>query len=657
MSQRVHGNAAIQARIRSLSARETAEEGINGGGETLPFFEQIQGSFGMHDIRGVRAHTDPSACDALSALGVGGFALGEDVALQSSDDLHTTAHEAAHVVQQQEGVQFAGGTGEAGDAYERHADAVADAVVAGESAEALLSAGPGGTGGGPGVQFDRGTPAPQEFHPEVDCDPAKVVTHLGDENISFRYTVSNAAQAPQGTAFTIGGGTDDHAVATPAAGDEMTLSAEAVGVGSAMMEASLAYQVPGGPKLVQWQAAQSTIEVAPYTGSHTIKKQATDGRITEGKAATDRLEMGDAVLIDWQLEDVLPEGLGTHSSSIMESPVLTLGEVSVSGTTVTQRLVASGVGRYTDTIRLGLGNYTEQQPELSVGLDCSVELSRQEFFNQQAIAHRNVHQQYSTLQAGTEELCRAYSDAWRFHTDALEAADRSERLVKEMLLTAALTFVTGGVGGVIGGYMKESIKAGNFINDAVKDLSKLGVKSAGGLIAVPSGAAFGVFPDEPAQWASMARQRVFEEMSHVLGIIGAWDKAVSINSINPDFYRDFDPNVEVEKAMQLNGQSLEVFGASLKASARQQEEDFERGFWTNWLEAFGWTTEFNVFTKMYMANNNLDYEKIKERFVILKLDPKPYTDKSLENARTTAEALNEKYGHPIGGIPIPIMSY
>jgi hypothetical protein len=55
------------------------------------------------------------------------------------------------VVQQQAGVQLLGGMGEEGDAYERHADAVADAVVRGESATALLDAVPGGGAGGIGA--------------------------------------------------------------------------------------------------------------------------------------------------------------------------------------------------------------------------------------------------------------------------------------------------------------------------------------------------------------------------------------------------------------------------------------------------------------------------------------------------------------------------
>ncbi len=71
-------------------------------------------------------------------MGAAAYAQGDRIAFKSQPDLHTAAHEAAHVVQQRRGVQLQNGVGEAGDPYERAADAVADRVVAGESAEALL---------------------------------------------------------------------------------------------------------------------------------------------------------------------------------------------------------------------------------------------------------------------------------------------------------------------------------------------------------------------------------------------------------------------------------------------------------------------------------------------------------------------------------------
>ena len=75
---------------------------------------------------------------ASKQLGAKAFATGNKVAFADSPDLHTAAHEAAHVVQQRSGVSLKAIDGGAGDAHEQHADAVADAVVAGKSAEGLL---------------------------------------------------------------------------------------------------------------------------------------------------------------------------------------------------------------------------------------------------------------------------------------------------------------------------------------------------------------------------------------------------------------------------------------------------------------------------------------------------------------------------------------
>ena len=122
-----------------------ARLGTSGSGGALPHAEAIQRSFGAHDISGIRAHTDGAAAAGTSAMGAQAFATGNDVAFApGAADLHTAAHEAAHVVQQRAGVHLAGGVGAEGDAFERHADAVADRVVAGQSAEDLLSATPAG---------------------------------------------------------------------------------------------------------------------------------------------------------------------------------------------------------------------------------------------------------------------------------------------------------------------------------------------------------------------------------------------------------------------------------------------------------------------------------------------------------------------------------
>jgi hypothetical protein len=117
-----------------------AAQGTQGTGSRLPHFEQIQRSFGSHDISGVQAHTGGAAASAAGQLGARAYAHGNAVAFAGAPDPHTAAHEAAHVVQQRGGVQLKGGIdGGASDPYEQHADAVADAVVAGRSAEGLLA--------------------------------------------------------------------------------------------------------------------------------------------------------------------------------------------------------------------------------------------------------------------------------------------------------------------------------------------------------------------------------------------------------------------------------------------------------------------------------------------------------------------------------------
>ncbi|MGE0546967.1 MAG: DUF4157 domain-containing protein [Kofleriaceae bacterium] len=129
-----------RSRVRDPDAiHRTAAEGIAGTGGPLPFLDRIQAAFGHHDVSGVRAHLGTSAAAASDALGAEAYASGNDVAFgSSSPSLHLVAHEAAHVVQQRGSVQLKGGVGAVGDAYEAHADAVADRVVQGQSAAELL---------------------------------------------------------------------------------------------------------------------------------------------------------------------------------------------------------------------------------------------------------------------------------------------------------------------------------------------------------------------------------------------------------------------------------------------------------------------------------------------------------------------------------------
>lgn len=172
------GDAALapSAQVQRSGAAEAgadihghAAAGIRGGGGALPFADKIQKSFGRHDVSGIQAHQGAGAAEAAKNMGAEAYATGRHVVFGGAPSLHTAAHEAAHVVQQRGGVSLKGGVGQVGDAYERHADAVADAVVAGRSAEGLLDSAPGGGGGGTGVGAEMG-PVQRKIGFEFETD-------------------------------------------------------------------------------------------------------------------------------------------------------------------------------------------------------------------------------------------------------------------------------------------------------------------------------------------------------------------------------------------------------------------------------------------------------------------------------------------------------
>jgi Domain of unknown function (DUF4157) len=135
------------------AVQRAAAAGVSGTGGQLPHFERIQNAFGPdHDVSSIKAHVGGTAGEASAQIGARAYATGNNVAFAGEPDVHTAAHEAAHVVQQRGGVQLKGGVGATGDAHEVHADAVADRVVRGESATELLAPYRGGATTSGGVQ-------------------------------------------------------------------------------------------------------------------------------------------------------------------------------------------------------------------------------------------------------------------------------------------------------------------------------------------------------------------------------------------------------------------------------------------------------------------------------------------------------------------------
>lgn len=162
--------AGAQLDTGGAAPSAVAAQGLSGSGGALPFQNAIQDSFGKHDVSGISAHTGAQAQGANSEMGSKGFAMGGSVGLSSSADLHTVAHEAAHAVSQNsgKGVSLYGGPD---SPSERHADAVADRVVAGQSAEGLLDAAPSGGGSGPQLAVDTWDKEQEAWTDSADANP------------------------------------------------------------------------------------------------------------------------------------------------------------------------------------------------------------------------------------------------------------------------------------------------------------------------------------------------------------------------------------------------------------------------------------------------------------------------------------------------------
>jgi hypothetical protein len=174
-----------------------AEDGLRGSRGSLPFASQIQQSFGRHDVSSVAAHVDGAAKKANSSMGSLAYATGNSIAFGQSPDLHTAAHEAAHIVQQRAGVHLSGGVGQSGDRYERHADAVAARVVQGRSAEDLLDEYAPTSSGSSGVQHRVVQMWSEQEHRAVGNDAASQVAPNGGADVGVqggRISYGGAAQ-------------------------------------------------------------------------------------------------------------------------------------------------------------------------------------------------------------------------------------------------------------------------------------------------------------------------------------------------------------------------------------------------------------------------------------------------------------------------------
>lgn len=174
--------------------QQTALAGVQGSGGTLPHYDRLQQAFGKHDLSQVKAFTGDHAAAAAVSIGASAYTIGNRVAFGVSEpSLHLAAHEAAHVIQQRAGVHCKGRVGQSGDVYERQADAVADAVVRGQSVEAML--------GRPAAQAVSGAPSVQRNNVDASTEQAilRRINRRGGQH--YRHDISRWGTNERDTAL------------------------------------------------------------------------------------------------------------------------------------------------------------------------------------------------------------------------------------------------------------------------------------------------------------------------------------------------------------------------------------------------------------------------------------------------------------------------
>jgi hypothetical protein len=246
-------------------------------------------------------------------------------------------------------------------------------------------------------------------------------------------------------------------------------------------------------------------------------------------------------------------------------------------------------GEFRYTFDWQVGN-TDMEPLETVTSSGSVEMDRALFSRRCATAHQRVDGMYDYIGAYTKDLSRMYGVAWRRHTGALKGANERRKLIQELIISGAIAFATGGVGGVIGKYVGSRFEtgsyAGAFFGDAAKDLwkdSSRRLARAG--IDIPSVPPFQAFPTDPSDWQNVEEARILREAGNLKLMISQWSEAADSS---PEFLTDFDPLEEIEAKMLINGVTPEALGTP----PEQEVLLFEKGFWREWLTTYAHELKF-----------------------------------------------------------------
>jgi hypothetical protein len=198
------------------------------------------------------------------------------------------------------------------------------------------------------------------------------------------------------------------------------------------------------------------------------------------------------------------------------------------------------------------------------------------FLERCSLASGRVQVAQLQFSAWLSDVSIAYGDAFEAHNKVLNDISATVKIADDLLLGAALAFLGGGVGGVVGGVMKAAA-ASDFMIDAGKDLAKFAVRGPAGAALRPAGITG--MPTSPLQWQNSVNARVMSDMAGVSQLILDWRRAV--DSDDDSFDAGFDPEQEVAEALAVNGTRIADLPRVDKASLQR---DFEKGWLVAWIE-------------------------------------------------------------------------
>jgi hypothetical protein len=410
------------------------------------------------------------------------------------------------------------------------------------------------------------------------------------------------------------------------------------------IQGNIEYQVPGGPDLVSpGPAVPVTVKPPTVELKATCRKEARG----PGNADLTRLSVGDSLEVLWQFGNVTDlrqigsvvgiSGSGMNTTLAPEQGTFT------GPTTYRQGFRATGIGPAHLDVGFQFADMTADQA-LKESVEAHVEMPKQEFLNHTVESTAILVTAIEKATAWMDSLAVAYADAWDNHTKALKDQADFEKLVDDLILGAALAFIPGGIGGVIGKTMSTATATAEdaFICDGIKDLQKWGFRNAAPALLGGGGGGSGLnaYPKDPFQWRALKGVRIHSEIAHASDINKDWIHRA--NEGKPDFMLEFDPAKVMADALKIEGTDLQSVAP---VDMDKQSLLFEKGFWATWLEIYGYklaeshrTYNGEPFTS-YIASENAG-KKVKERCEAIGLDISPYMEAARRRVEEEAKEKN-----------------